>query len=440
MKRLKHLLTILALSSAILPSGAVTVKEMDQARAIAAKAYLRYANDGSGYLDDVKAGSMAELEKHLKPKEKENLKAFKAIAVPADHAKWDKEKLVEYWSTTAFASKGLLDKGRIGKSRARKGLMAMTIAKPAAEPKPATEPKQAQPAKAVEEPAKVSEPKNAEPALQPVAAVQDSLPAEVAAAAETVAAAPVDEFDEPIEKANSHTWIYVVVLCILVGVVVALVVFASNIMKKGEANGKSETPKADIPAEEAHSAAREEFAAKLAAKNAEIKQLNRKLESLNNENSMLRGKLEALTAEVTTLRRRPVQQNPNGEAVKEEVKTEVAVAEAPMPPAPKTRTYYVGRANQRGFFECADRVVKIGSSVFRLDSADGYVGTFRVINEQGVWINALKTPAESLGGACQNVEPSEAVGKMKIVTDAAGTAVNEGGYWRVIRKAKIHFE
>lgn len=137
MKRLTYIFTLFICLAVALPSFAVTEKEMDQARAIAAKAYLRYANDGSGYLDNINAKSMSELEKALKAKEKENIKAFKNIPVPKDYASWDKQKLVDYWGNKAFASKGLLDKGRIGKSRAKKNLNALKISDPVKEEKKA---------------------------------------------------------------------------------------------------------------------------------------------------------------------------------------------------------------------------------------------------------------------------------------------------------------
>lgn len=454
MKRLIPLLTLAILLALPLTARAVTEREMDQARAIAARNYLRYANDGSGYLDQVKPTSLADLEKKLKPTEKRNIVAFKSIAVPKDYPSWNKAKLVEYWSQTAFASKGLIEKGRLGRKRTRTQIEKMTVSGPA----PKEAPSQANTA---EKPAPQTVPA---PAPEPVAeatqtpapeatAQADSIKAAAEAEAQMLATMQQDEpEDEPIEKADNHTWIYVIVLCILVGVVVALVVFASNIMKR-EGRRKPEDQDRALAAQEAANASREQFAEKLALKNSEIKTLNRKLENLNNENNLLKGKLEALTAEVTTLRARlhdnatadyapapMARQQAPAAAPQPAVAAATATATAEAPAQPRTRTYYVGRANQRGYFECADRIIKPGSSVFRLESTDGFVGTFRVIEEPAVWQHLLRTPAESLGGACAAVEPSQALGKFRIVTDASGTAVNEGGYWRVIRKAKIHFE
>ena len=127
-KTLRNTLTAIALMAIGLPIQAVTDKEMEQAKTIAAQAYLRYANDGSGYLDDFKATSMSELEGKLKAKEKENIKAFKSVKIPSDYASWDKAKLIEFWSVTFFTSPNLAEKGKIAKSRVKSRISAMTIA------------------------------------------------------------------------------------------------------------------------------------------------------------------------------------------------------------------------------------------------------------------------------------------------------------------------
>ena len=137
MKIFKGLIAIAAAVVAALPAAAVTDKEMDEARAITAKAYLRWANNGSGYLDEVSASSMAELTPKLKEKEKENLKAFMAVSVPKDYASWDKEKLVKYWSVTFFESPGLSAQGKGAKGTVRSKLMKMEVSAPSAAPEPA---------------------------------------------------------------------------------------------------------------------------------------------------------------------------------------------------------------------------------------------------------------------------------------------------------------
>ncbi len=94
MKRFVQIITALIILWQALPALAVTDKEMEQARVIATQTYLRYANDGSGYLDALHPTTMAELEKNLKAKEKENIKAFKAIPVPAGYQSWVNKNLV----------------------------------------------------------------------------------------------------------------------------------------------------------------------------------------------------------------------------------------------------------------------------------------------------------------------------------------------------------
>lgn len=447
---------------------AVTDKEMDQARAIAAHAYLRYANDGSGYLDAVHPKSMAELEKVLKNKEKENLKAFKNIPVPSDYASWDKKQLVEYWSDKAFATKGLLDKGKIGKSRAKKNLNAMTVTAPAAKetPKeaPAATASTEKPQTDASSQANTAKTGSSTSSALPEAAT-DSLSKEAEAILDAENQLFADLEEEPqMSKAKDHTWIYVVILCLLVGVVVALVVFASNVMKKNAAraagnNGMSQ--KNDPVYSGDSNAMREKFAATLAAKNEEIANLSQKLELLNSQNKSLKTSLEKLTAEVASLRTRlseashklsqhqeeakqtpqsqqPIQRQHQPITNQPEPKT-AAVAE-PEVQKPKVRSIYLGRVNNKGLFTRADRTLKPGLSIYRLDTTDGYVGTFRVAQDPEVWETALRAPIEILGGGCIAPDITSTAGKSRIINDSAGTTIYDGEAWKVTRKAKVHFE
>ena len=129
---IKKFITFLIMAIVATPLFAVTDKEMEEAKTIAAQLYLRYANDGSGYLDDVKATTMSQLESKLKAKEKENLEAFKSVKIPADYASWDKARLVEFWSVTFFASPNLSAKGKVGRNRVKSRISAMNIAAPSA--------------------------------------------------------------------------------------------------------------------------------------------------------------------------------------------------------------------------------------------------------------------------------------------------------------------
>ena len=458
MKRISYLTLLLLLQLMIpLAASAVTDREMEEARTIAAQAYLRYANDGSGYLDEFKATSMAELEKKLKPKEKENLKAFKSVRTPGDYASWDKEKLTAYWSDTFFKSPGLSDKGRIARARVRKNIGRMTVAAP-------------QPAR--ETPAKPETAREETPAAatpQPAATGAAPTPAAPAAPDTTTAVAPAPEpaaAPAPAEtpddnRESSHTWIYVVVLAVLVGVVIWLVGFASKVMRRNEEEGSRREP-APVADNASHREMREKFAATLAAKNADLSQLSAKNETLLKENQAIKRDMEALVAETADLRTRLTAANArisemeaaiNAMAAPAPARVETTRIEAavPQPAAPQPeaapvprqrpgRIIYLGRANAKGIFMRADRQLSPGHSIFTLDTSDGYAGSFKVASDPTVWELALLTPAESLEGACTGPDldrPGEAT---RIVTDSQGTAIFEDGCWKVIRKARIHFE
>lgn len=469
MKRLTYILALIICFAATLPSFAVTEKEMDQARAIAAKAYLRYANDGSGYLDDISPKSMSDLEKNLKQKEKENIKAFKNIPVPKDYASWDKQKLVDYWGTTAFASKGLIEKGRIGKSRAKKNLNAMKISAPGkAEKKQEVAAEQPQEPKADTKESPVTS-ESEKPATTEVANVSpaDSLNAATDPLSDPLFA-DIDS-ETQLTKAKDHTWIYIVILCILVAVVVALVVFASNVMKKNGEKLKEVVPSQPLDKVSGadSNALREKYAAVLTSKNEEISTLSKKVESLNAQNSTLKSNLEGLTAEIASLRTRIAESNKKIADYESALKsinksaTEAAtIRQAPVeqpvarqavtkpsaettqrqPQSPGTRSIFLGRANAKGIFVRADRALNPGNSIFRLDTSDGYAGTFRVVNNLTVWEKALTSPLESLSEACVAPDITGTDGMTKVINDSAGTAIFEGGCWKVIRKAKIHYE
>lgn len=461
MKRISYL-TLLLLFQLMIPLGAsaVTDREMEEARTIAAQAYLRYANDGSGYLDEFKATSMAELEKRLKSKEKENLKAFKSVRTPGDYASWDKQKLTSYWSDTFFKSPGLSDKGRIARARVRKNIGRMTVGAP----QPARE------TSAKPETAREETPAAATP--QPAATGAAPTPAAPAAPDTTTAVAPAPEpapAPAPAEtpddnRESSHTWIYVVVLAVLVGVVIWLVGFASKVMRRNEEEGSRREP-APVADNASHREMREKFAATLAAKNADLSQLSAKNETLLKENQAIKRDMEALVAETADLRTRLTAANARisemeaainamaaptapAPARVETTRTEPAApaAAAPQPEAAPVarqrpgRIIYLGRANAKGIFMRADRQLSPGHSIFTLDTSDGYAGSFKVASDPTVWELALLTPAESLEGACTGPDldrPGEAT---RIVTDSQGTAIFEDGCWKVIRKARIHFE
>ena len=399
----------------------VTQKEMEQARTIAAKAYLRYANDGSGYLDDLNPTTIEELEGVIKPKEKENLKAFKAIAVPADYKDWNKEKLMEYWAVTAFQDKGLLEKGRGGRIRARSLINKMTIAPPAPQP-----------------------------AVAPVAAATPTaMPAAEAAAAEEISQldslAQADNADElldetlDVDRATNYTWVYIMILAILVAIVVALVVYAASVFKKTGNQNKNGNSSSDKDLREAS----EHYESVISDKNVEIAMLNKKIETLSRQNSELKAKLDAINAEMISQKAMATRQRGLSQVKSENPEPGVKrQPQATQGSSPKSnlRSIYLGRANSRGIFVRADRTLNPGNSVFILDTSDGFSGSFRVADSQEAWDLALSNPREYLETACTGHDLEDTEGIDRIVTESSGTAIFEGGCWRVIRKARIRYE
>lgn len=434
MKSLRTYLIAFALLLAAIPAMAVTEKEMEQARTITALCYLRYANNGSGYLDDVKATTMADLEKKLKSKEKENLKAFKAVSVPADYASWDKAKLVKYWSDTFFTSPNLLAQGKAARSRVRSRVGAMSVS---ALKEADSQEKTSGPAPlAAADSAGITTMSGpdaqtdatARAMLQKADAEQkaDSL-AEMESASE---AASVKE------EGSSSTWIYIVILCILVIAVIWLVVYASNALKhRSEADPDPEyQERAQLADERELERLREKFTNALAAKNDELAQQTERAESLAVEAAesrrmlqSLREENECLHAELDSLRQRR-EQTPAS-----------APVQAPRPERKGVRTIFLGRVNARGIFLRADRNFNPACDVYRLETSDGISGTFYVVDDAILAEMALLDARQMLEGGCTGVNFSNTEGYMRIETVAPGTAVFESGCWKVSRKARIAF-
>lgn len=431
----------MAVAALAFPSFAVTDKEMDQAKVIAAQLYLRWANDGSGYLDAVKATSMADLESKLKPKEKENLKAFKSVKIPSDYASWDKAKLTEFWGVTFFTSPALDAGGKRAKDRVKAKIAAMTIAAPSA---------------------KKEEPK-ADPAPVAEAAPQPATTTEATASA--TPAADVPTADEAIEKTediladqnaiakdaeekqyqeeSSGTWGYVIALVLLLGAVVWLVVYAANMMKK--------QPSDDTDAQTKGGAAndaelRQQFSKAMSKKNDELSQVSANLAASEKENSRLMEIIEdlkqqnaSLKAEVAALSQRSAQR-PAPQVAESSVQPEVRKpAEAPAAKS-MPNTIYLGRANARGLFVRGDRRLNPGHTIYRLDTRDGLVGTFKVIDLPEVTDIALANPVQYLAGGCTAIDIEDTAGATSIVTENAGTAIFEDGCWKVLRKSRIRYE
>lgn len=462
---------IAALAAA--PAMAVTDKEMDEARAITAKEYLRWANNGSGYLDEFSVRSMAELTPKLKAKEKENLKAFNSVKVPSDYASWDKARLVEFWSVTFFNSPALSTEGKGAKSRVRKKISAMKVAAPAktATQQPeTTDPMTSQPGSA-DPAAELTDTAAARPSLQSAAPVQETQQ-DILQDQKNIEKDAAEAAQSTPEE-QSHTWVYVLVLAVLVAVVIWLVVYAANLMKRQPQDNNS-----DISDDSDASDIRAQARKALAQKNKEIDELHRRLESeenksadlgmeleklklersrfedkiaqLREENSRLSQQLRnmetqatAATARHETPRRNVEPEQPRREETREPEQSPVRRQPAPEPekaPQAVIKVIYLGRANARGIFVRADRRINAGNTIYRLDTNDGLVGTFHVVDEPEVVDVALSDPAVYLGNGCICDDIEDVAGVTRIATESAGTAIFENGYWKVLRKTRIRYE
>lgn len=479
MKFFKIFVTIVFALSAIIDARAVTDKEMDEARAITAKEYLRWVNDGSGYLDDITVKSMNDLKSQLKAKEKENLSAFTSVKTPSDYASWDKAKLVEYWAVTFFTSPGLDAKGNGAKPRIRKKLEAMTVAAPVDNTPKNEEPQKEEQVQMPVEPVnQMSEPAETMPTAEEAAAEQQDILSDQQAIEKDL-----EETEASHVQEQSHTWVYVLVLAILIAVVIWLVVYAANLMKRQP--GKDDAPQNNDDI----SVVREKARLAVAAKNEEIKTLHERLQNEENRSAELGMEIERMKLEQSRLlqqlqqlreqnsrieaparheaRREPelpreetrvqIEETPHKKTVEEKIFAEPVrrpSAES-RPSAEKTgesatvkekknhgiiKVIYLGRTNRRGIFVRADRRINPGNTIYRLDTNDGLVGTFHVVDEPEVVELALSNPTDYLGGGCMGEDLQDTAGVTRILTVSAGTAIFENGYWKVLRKTSIRYE
>ena len=413
MFKLIKTLLLLVLISVQVQVFAVTDKEMEQARTIAAQAYLRYANDGSGYLDDVKASTMSELESKLKAKEKENLKSFKSVNVPSDYASWDKAKLVEFWSITFFTSPNLIEKGKIAKSRVKSRISAMTISD--------------KPAESSESPEVKSTAAEDKTPVQPVAdeAVPQSMPTaeEAMEKQEEILAdqnaIEQDQNSRETKKESGNTLWYVVLLVILIGCVIWLVSFAAKVMKK-QAVQIAEGSEGRIDSDNINK--------ELGKRNRELAE---EVERLRSENKRLMAELKSAQASASANRYAPRQE-------------EIVEKAEPVRSKPTERhtsnVIYLGRANAKGLFVRADRRPVEGATVFRLDTRDGLVGTYHVVDTPEVVDMVMSDPERYLYGGCTGTDLDDTEGVDSIVTVNSGTAIFEEGCWKVLRKSRIRYE
>ncbi len=466
---LKIFMIAVAMVTAI-PSFAVTDKEMEQARAMAAKHYLRYANNGSDYLDKLNPTSVGELSKELKAKEKENIKSFNAVALPKDYASWDKKKLVEYWSSTFFRSPGLKEDGKKCLGILAKNLNKIPVGEPASAA-PAAEPKAAETAKPAADPAPAAAAATPSPAASDQQAVSDE-PDAMEAVDQAVAQAEADAglADEQPKK-SSNTGLYIGILVVLVGVVIWLVMYASKSMKETGATladhkaGEREIREAKRAAKEEQNKMREQYANSLTSKNDEIKQLKaahetleQELEAAKRESDALRRQLDAAKRELANARQsrqEPAAPQRRQEPAAPQRQQEPAAPQrqpqerrqpkpqdsqaSPARPNGLPPVVFLGYVNQKGLFTKASRSLNMESSVYRMDIPDGHHGLFRVVNDPEILDRLLDNVGQWLEGGCVIENPEDADIAAEIVTLQPGEALFADNTCRVTKKARIKF-
>lgn len=454
-----------------LPAGAVTKEEMEHARAITALWYLRWANNGSDYLESLNPTTLSELEGKLKEKEKQNIKAFKSVAVPTNYASWDKEKAVAYWSVTFFQSPGLDEKGKGARARVSTKLKAMKFSDPA--PAQAAEPEKKERATAKEDTVKTP----VAPVVEEIPSADQIIEQTNAEESAVIEDSPADFEENRKKSGNSDTWMYIVALVVLVGVVIWLVIFASRTMQNSakasadlenelaeeeektrrrrvrqedsdgrEPEGRREFIEEDTRSESAASESllRERYAQKLALKEEEIMTLKTELKGLREECLRLSDDNTRLISELSRAQRAASAANVTRKDDTQASVSSVSYAEEErrMRPRPteNVREIYLGRVNSKGVFVRADRKPVDGKSIYVLTTSDAYTGTYRVLQSASTIEMALENPEHYLAGGCVAPDITYTAEADGIRTVSSGTAIFEDGCWKVLRKAKISYE
>lgn len=471
MKLSKYALPLLLCFSGVgaFSAAAATPEQMDQAKAIAYKYCLRYMNNGSGYLDDVKPSSTAALNKSLKAKEQENLKTLQKIALPSEseYSKWGKEEFNKFWKETFFDN-GALKFNAKNACRAKAAGEIASIKVTAVEKPKAEEPKptevKPEPAAEVAEPAPVeASPAEAAPAADPMMASLVDAPV-VDTAVEAVEIDVEDIKAETAKEEKSSNTSAIVILCVLVLVVVALVAYALNVMKRNKS--RQERPASrrgsrrdDYEDEEEDERDDERYAPRRQASRQPVERATYTVESDPEEESPFAA-YSAFTEEPaprvaeSTVRRQPRTER---DREIEQLRAEVAALRSQLADTPTRRpangarytpgsrtqgpahVIYLAQANADGVFTRADAGYNPGNSIFKLVTTDGVSGSFSVIDEPTVHELALMMPSDFLVNACVGRNLQQTHGARSIINETAGTALFEDGRWYVTRKARIRY-
>lgn len=112
---------------------------------------------------------------------------------------------------------------------------------------------------------------------------------------------------------------------------------------------------------------------------------------------------------------------------------------APEPLKPQTMELYLAAPSADGSFPSVSSREQIGKSIYVLSTQDGMNGTFSIIDSNDAIATAMISISQFLKPVCK-VNGSTAQYPHHIITDEVGTASKEGGLWKVVRKAIVHFE
>lgn len=426
MKHIVFSISLALLFSTALSVHAATDSEWEKARVVTIKTCLRNMNNGADYLDKINPNSLEELQSKLKEADKKNFQYLKGISVPpaSEYRGWDDKKFHDYWSKT-FVNQ-IKDnitpdfKKGFCKSKVEKAVAGIKSTKEETAPE--------EPQTTAAEPSPET-PQEQTPVEQ--TAVTETEP-EVTAIQEQTVVEPQDiqvpPQPAPAKKEASNTGA-IVVLCILVVVVIALVGYALNVMKKNKARqAKSGRPSRrredeDYQQNEYTSVATvqsdpEEESTFAAYSNAYAEPQVKTEDPRDREIERLRAEIASLQSQVNNTQRNMYQGAPR---------------------LNRPRVIYLSQANANGVFTRADARFNMGNSIFKLVTTDGMSGSFSVIEDPAVYELALMMPSDFLVNACtgHNLQLSE--GARSIINEASGTAIFEDGRWRVSRKAQIRY-
>lgn len=470
---MKKITVVLALAIAAIAIPwrlrAVTPEELEQARTYAAIIYLRNANNGSDYLDEVNVGSRKALETKLRnDKDKANLKLFNSkLPSAAGSDSWGKDELVKY-ACKAVQAPGNYSSTGYASNQVSKRVRAMKLTDK--KPKP-EEPKPEEPQTAAQPEAQQPDPDTVQTANVPdpfaTEAQQPEMVADSAFSAAEDSLMVQEAEIEPQQSSGSST-IYIIILVVLVILVVILVIYAARYFNKQD--NKKTPARSSANTESAGSEkTRKAYTAPSTDKADEIAQLERTIDSLRAENTELRRaieeykyhlnylKAEKEKADSSRLRSeaRAATATPAPTTINDAFSQRIAAPTQPQPQAstPKPmpaaaarltntngtqRIIYLGRANREGMFIRAERNLNPQHSIFKLITTDNQTGSYTIAEDAEIDERILANPEIQLAVSCIIDDP-DTYGKETVATLEPGKAIFENGRWRVLSPAHIKF-